>query len=483
MRHISTVWGRFLRVLLSLSVVAVSTGILFLLKDYLSTPVIAILYLVPVVLSATFGGKTGSIIASVVSFLCLNYFFIYPHYTFNVSQLQDLLVMFVLLGVALLVSSLMASAQNRLEAVQTREREAVALYELSAALTGQTDATAIAETLANRLAEILQAETVEVVVHHPDAVVQVATPPSRATGQIQPDRIIPLASGEKSIGELRIWGGPLNLRREDERLLQTFAAQSSLALERTILAAGEQRARVLEESDRLKTAILSSVSHELRTPLATIQASATGLFNPSVELEPDARRELQSLLLEETDHLTQLVGNLLNMSRIEAGALKLQLQWNSIAEIAEVAIQRLKRLAARHEIRVDIPEELPLVFVDAVLMEQVFINLLNNSLKFTPPEKIIRVSAEEENGALKVTIQNQGPPIPEASLQHIFEKFAIAPGFENPKSTGLGLSICKGIVEAHSGRIWAANLPDGVAFYFSLPLSTEGARPVLPQEE
>jgi two-component system sensor histidine kinase KdpD len=148
-----------------------------------------------------------------------------------------------------------------------------------------------------------------------------------------------------------------------------------------------------------------------------------------------------------------------------------------------VAIQRLKRLAAHHEIRVDIPEELPLVFVDAVLMEQVFINLLNNSLKFTPPEKIIRVSATEETGTLKVTIQNQGPPIPEASLQHIFEKFAIAPGFENPKSTGLGLSICKGIVEAHSGRIWAANLPDGVAFYFSLPLSAEGARPVLPQEE
>ncbi|MBN1370583.1 MAG: DUF4118 domain-containing protein [Anaerolineaceae bacterium] len=483
MRFISPTWRRFFRVLLSLGVVMLSTAILFVFKDYLSTPVIAILYLIPVVFSATFSGKAGSILASVVSFLCLNYFFIYPHYTFNVAQLQDLLVMLVLLGVALLVSSLMSSAQNRLEAVQAREREAVALYELSAAFTGQTDAAVIAETLADRLIDILGAKAVEVVVHHPDAAVRVIKPATLPTSETHPDRVIPLASREKSIGELRIWDGPPNLRREDERLLQTIAGQSSLAMERTILAAGEQRARVLEESDRLKTAILSSVSHELRTPLATIQASATGLFNPSVELEPDARRELQSLLLEETDHLTQLVGNLLNMSRIEAGALKLQLQWNSIAEIAEVAIQHLRRLAARHEIHVDIPEELPLVFVDSVLMEQVFINLLNNSLKFTPPEKIIRVSAEEENGTLKVTIQNQGPPIPEASLQHIFEKFAIAPGFENPKSTGLGLSICKGIVEAHSGRIWAANLPDGVAFYFSLPLSTEGARPVLPQEE
>jgi len=483
MRFISPTWRRFFRVLLSLGVVILSTAILFVFKDYLSTPVIAILYLIPVVFSATFSGKTGSILASVLSFLCLNYFFIYPHYTFNVAQLQDLLVMLVLLGVALLVSSLMSSAQNRLEAVQAREREAVALYELSAAFTGQTDAAVIAETLADRLVEILGAKAVEVVVHHPDAAVRVIKPASLPTSETRPDRVIPLASRDKSIGELRIWGGPPNLRREDERLLKIIAGQSSLAMERTILAAGEQRARVLEESDRLKTAILSSVSHELRTPLATIQASATGLFNPSVELEPDARRELQSLLLEETDHLTQLVGNLLNMSRIEAGALKLQLQWNSITEIAEVAIQRLRRLAARHEIRVDIPEELPLVFVDAVLMEQVFINLLNNSLKFTPPEKIIRVSAAEETGTLKVTIQNQGPPIPEASLQHIFEKFAIAPGFENPKSTGLGLSICKGIVEAHSGRIWAANLPDGVAFYFSLPLSAEGARPVLPQEE
>ncbi len=240
---------------------------------------------------------------------------------------------------------------------------------------------------------------------------------------------------------------------------------------------------MLEESDRLKTAILSSVSHELRTPLATIQASATTLFNPAVKLEPEARTELQSLLLEETDRMIQLVGNLLNMSRIEAGALKLQRQWNSMAEIVDSSVRRLQRVTGGRSFEVDVSEDLPLVSVDSVLMEQVIVNLIRNSLKFAPPNSPIRISARADDQALLVSVSNQGPHIPEEYLEHVFEKFYPIPRPDTAQSTGLGLSICKGIVEAHGGKIWAANLPQGVAFHFTLPLSWAGVRPILPDEE
>ena len=299
---------------------------------------------------------------------------------------------------------------------------------------------------------------------------------------------IPLSSPRGTLGEICVlnFAGPL--RPELDRLLQTFASQGALALDRAILADSETRARVLEESDRLKTAILSSVSHELRTPLATIQAAATSLFNEDLALEPQARAELQSLLLEETENMTQLVGSLLNMSRIEAGALKLQRQWNAMAEIVDTSIRRLRRITAHSLIEVDVPEELPLVSVDLVLMEQVVINLVRNSLKFAPANTPVRVSARAGEQGLLVAVSNQGPHIPEEHMPRIFDKFAALPGREASRrdvaqGTGLGLSICKGIVEAHGGKIWAENAPVGVVFQFTLPLSWDGALPQLPIEE
>jgi two-component system sensor histidine kinase KdpD len=352
-----------------------SSLILLLLRDTLSTAVVALLYLVPVVVSAVLWGRLAGISASVLSFLAINYFFIPPYYTFRVRHAQDFLAMLALLGVAILISELMARAQARFEVARQRE-------------------------------------------------------------------------------------------------------QARAALEAT-----EARARVLEESDRLKTAILSSVSHELRTPLASIQAAATTLFNTQVDLEDGARLELQTVLLEETEHLTQLVGNLLNMSRLEAGALKLQRQWNSMTEIIHSAIRRLQRFTTHHRLEINAPEELPLVAVDFVLMEQVILNLVSNSLKFAPLHSKINVTAQVDELAMTVTVSNMGPSVPEEFIGHIFDKFIIIPGQESARGTGLGLSICKGIVEAHGGSIWASNLPEGVAFNFSIPLVWEGMHPVLPEEE
>jgi two-component system sensor histidine kinase KdpD len=470
-------------VLLATGITALSTGVFYLLGINWSNAIIALLYLVPVIISATLGGLLAGIVASLLSFLAFNYLFIPPLYTFQVEHPQDFLVIVVLLGVAGLVSSLMARAQARLAQVQAREREAVQLYELSNALTGQRSLAGIAGALAERLASLFPAALVEVEIALPEGNARAQAPGGAGkSAGMTPERAA-LVSAGKRLGEIRLWGLKDRLSPAGQRLLQTFAGQGALALERASLAAGEERARVLEESDRLKTAILSSVSHELRTPLATIQASATSLFNRQVELEPQARAELEALLLEETEHLTLLVGNLLNMSRIEAGALKLQRQWNSLAEIADIALKRLKRRADRREIRVEISEDLPLVAVDPVLMEQVFLNLVGNSLKFAPPGTPVVVSAEETETALVVSVGNAGPPIPAPYLDRVFEKFAPIPGREANRGTGLGLSICQGIVEAHGGRIWAENLADGVAFRFRLPRDWQGVRPVLPGEE
>ncbi len=472
--------------LISTGIVILSSLILILLRSYLSISVVALLYLVPVVISSALFGRLAGITASILSFLIFNYFFLSPFYTFRVAHLQDILAMIVLLSVAILISSLMARIQSNLEQVRAREREAVQLYELSVDLAGKNDQTMIARTLAQRLAGLIQSSVIEVEIFLPDATIRVRSPEvsSAGGGPVGPPRmVIPLSSPRGRFGEIRIWYLVEKLLPEEERLLQTFASQGVLALDRAALIDSETRARVLEESDRLKTAILSSVSHELRTPLASIQAAATSLYNPNMTLEPEARNELQSILLEETDHMTQLVGNLLNMSRIEAGALKLQRQWNSFAEIVDTGLRRLRRNMSHHSIEVEVPEDLPLVSVDSVLMEQVVINLVRNSLKFAPLNTTVRIKAGVDEQALKVTVSNEGPHIAEDLLQHVFEKFYPIPGRDTSQGTGLGLSICKGIVEAHGGKIWATNLPLGVAFHFTVPLTWQGVRPNLPGDE
>lgn len=471
---------------ISTGIVILSSLVLFVLRPYLSISVVALLYLVPVVISAALFGRLAGITASALSFLIFNYFFLSPYYTFQVAHPQDFLAMIVLLSVAVLISSMMARIQSDLQQVQAREREAVQLYELSMDLAGKTDQSMIAKTLAHRLASLFKSSIVEVEIF--GAEVPILERASAETSSIvdtvkQPNLNITLSSPRGRLGEIRIWNLPVHFQAEEERLLQTFASQGALALDRAILADSETRARVLEESDRLKTAILSSVSHELRTPLASIQAAATSLYSPEVTLEPSARNELQSLLLEETDNMSQLVGNLLNMSRIEAGALKLQQQWNSFAEIVDTGLLHLRRGTANNTIKVDVSEDLPLVSVDSVLMEQVVINLVRNSLKFAPPHTPICISAKVEEQVLLVMVSNQGPSIPEDLLQHVFEKFYPIPGKDSSQGTGLGLSICKGIVEAHGGKIWAVNLPVGVSFHFTLPLAHDGFLPIIPNEE
>jgi two-component system sensor histidine kinase KdpD len=468
--------------LLAILLVGLITGVLHLLRDVLNIEVAAVLYLLPVVISTLVWGLGPGIVAALAAFFAFNYFFIEPRFTLLVARPQDLLVLAVFLATAVVLSQLLGRTRTALSAAQQREHEALRLYEFSTALAGQLTDQSIARTIAQYTVEALQADRVEVVVEgsadkKPSSVTLPADPASAPNRP--PTSIAPLLTARGLQGEIRVWLDRAVLTAAEDRLLKTFATQGALAVERSQLARSETRAQVAEESDQLKTALLSSVSHELRTPLAAIKATVTSLRSNTVDRSSAARDELLETIEEETDQLNVLVGNLLDMSRIEAGVLKPQRAWNDLQEIISAAVARLKQAARQHRLEIAVPDDMPLVPVDFVQIQQVFTNLISNGLKYAPEGTTVRVEAQRrDREAVVARVINQGPPVPEEHLDRIFDKFYRVTAADRVTGTGLGLSICKGIVEAHGGRIWAQNLPEGLTFNFTLPLDVKDMPPL-----
>ncbi len=473
------------RYVLALLAVLVTTAVLFLARDILTTPIIALLYLLPVILITTAWGLGPGVLSSLSAFLLFNYWFIQPYRTLAVHKSQDLIELIIFLLVAVVISQLLGRAKAGIQAAITREREATQLYELSTALAGLQDLQDIARTLGERVLETFHAEQVEISLNHllieQDGTLIVPDGTHRPAVSPQVETSLMTARGQQ--GTVRIWrnGNPLDY--PEERLLRTFTSQGALAIEHAALAEAGNRAKMLEESDRLKSTLLSSVSHELRTPLATIKASVTSLLSDTGDIDEGSRRELLAAIDEETDSLNLLVGNLLDSSRIEMGALRPQRKWNSLDEVVRGVIHRMRQVLQRHRVVLEIPQDLPLIPVDYGQMEQVFTNLLSNSVKYAPENTEIRICARQESDRqLLIQVTNQGPPVPEEHLERIFDKFYRVTAADRITGTGLGLSICKGLVEANGGKIWAENGPDRFIFNILLPLEWEGEAPRLPED-
>lgn len=467
--------SKFWQYILALIFLSAITGVLFILRDVVDTTPVALLYLIPLGIITARWGLAPGIASALLTFFAFNYFFIQPYYSLAVHRPSDVVILIIFLVVAIVVSQLVGRAQAGLAAATAREREATQLYELSTALAGLHSDQAIAEILARQVHAVAGDEYVELSVAGTKTFgvrLPEVDPPSRL-----PELTIPIEAARGVLGEIRLWRSEPVITSQEKRLFQTFASQGALALERAWLAQAESRAQVLEESDQLKSAILSSVSHELRTPLSTIKAAASSLRGGEVGWDSQARVDLVAAIDDEADHLNMLVGNLLDMSRIESGVLKPKREWNILSEIIGGVLARMRRLASEHLIEIDIPDSLPLIPVDYVQMEQVFTNLLSNSLKYAPSNTTVHIRAHVDLETIRIQVSNEGPQIPAEDLERIFDKFYRLTAADRVAGTGLGLSICKGIIDAHGGRIWAENLRDGLAFNITLPLTLDGATP------
>jgi two-component system, OmpR family, sensor histidine kinase KdpD len=471
-----------LRHLAAAAAVLLATFTIRPFQSSLALQIIVLLYLLPVMLSTVLWGLTPGILASLMAFLLFNYFFIEPYHTFQVHTTQDLITLIIFLIVAVVMSQLIGQAREGTRMARSREWEATRMYELLSGLAGLQDSKSIAEILAVHTYQTFACFLVEVdVKRNKNQTALVVTHPDKEASPNPPTRI-PLMTARGAEGELRIWREPKEFSTEELRLVEAFTSQGALALERIRLTLGVNKARVLEESDQLKTSLLNSVSHELRSPLAAIKASVSSLRSGTVNWESSARQDLLETVEEETDHLNLLVGNLLDMSRIESGALKPNLRWNSIGEIVRGVAAKMRKQLQDHSLVIQLDETLPLVPTDYVMMEQVFTNLLSNSIKYAPPNTTIQVTGLTAENYLHIMLTNEGPLVPAEHIERIFDKFNRVTEADKITGTGLGLSICKGIIEAHHGKIWAENQTCCLAFHLLLPCTINGSLPELPKE-
>ncbi len=476
-------WLVLYRHVAALLLIALIKLVLTPFEPYLTVQIITLIFLLPIVLAAVLWGLTPGILAAIAAFLTVNYFYIPPYGTFQVHRTQDLITLIIFLIVSGIISQLIARAREALHLSQSREWEATRMYELISSLASLQDTPSIAQALADYTLDTFMAQRVDVVLPSDDLKLNTysAMNAGRPLTRAAPLVTVPLQTARGQEGQISIWRKD-GLTKEENRLLEAYTAQGALSMERVRLARGEARARVLEESDKLKSSLLNSVSHELRSPLAAIKASVSSLRSGAVGWNTADREELLAMIEEESDHLNLLVGNLLDMSRIESGALKPQRNWNSLGEIVNSAAAKMRKEMQNHHLSIELPSDLPLVPTDYILIEQVFVNLLSNSVKYAPERTAITIKARVEDECLQVCLTNQSPKVPEEQLERIFDKFNRITLADKVMGTGLGLSICKGIIEAHGGRIWAENWEEGVAFNFTLPLTLDGALPAVPKE-
>jgi two-component system sensor histidine kinase KdpD len=302
-------------------------------------------------------------------------------------------------------------------------------------------------------------------------------------------RLIPLHVGQKNVGVVRLLiedhtqhftvvqiphstGERLN---EQNAFFWAFLDQAAAVIERARLRREGLQVELLRRTDALRSALLSSVSHDLRTPLSSIKAAASSLLQEDVQWDEEARRSFALAIERETDRLNRLVGNLLDMSRIEGGALKPEKEWYPIDELIHDVLSHMQSLLQGREVRTSIPDDLPPVELDYLQMDQVMTNLLENAVRYTPPTSPIEISAAVVGEEMVISIADYGPGIPSTDLERIFDKFyrvlSTKRNGTSTMGTGLGLAVCRGLVEAHGGRIWAENQEEGGAvFRFTLPL-------------
>jgi len=488
--------------------VGLSTGVAWLMFPYFGLANLIMVYLMGVVLVATRYGRGPSVLASVLSVAAFDLFFVPPYLSFAVSDIQYLLTFAVMLLVALTISGLAVRTKQQAELARHQERRTAVLYALSRELATHRGVATLTQLAVQHVREVFDSQAAifmadlnkHLVLQRGEQLFFEFDPKEAGVAQwvfehgeragLGSDTLpgasalyLPLVGSKGPIGVLAVRPTLATrfLDMEQLHLLEVLANQIALALERARLAEEAQQAHVSVETERMRNAILSSVSHDLRTPLATITGAASGLLEEKDQLGPTARHELAKSIYNEAHRLDRLVRNLLDMMRLESGAVQLQKEWHPFEEIVGAALTRLESRLNGHQVRTNFQPDLPLVLLDGVLMEQVLINLLENALKYAPPSTAIELSATGSGHELVFEVSDRGPGIPAGDERRIFDKFYRA-GPAREGGVGLGLTICRGIIEAHGGRIWVEKRPGGGAvFRFTLPI--EQPQPTIEAEK
>jgi two-component system, OmpR family, sensor histidine kinase KdpD len=445
---------------------AVGSATLLRFVHDISTTVAALVYVLAVVVATAVGGQIAGLLAAPFAFLALNFFFTPPRYMFVVDKTEDLLALLVFLVVALTVGTLLSLALSSRDRMQLRELEARLMSRLSTHLLSGEPIEEGLRQFARALVGLFDLASCQIdtiVTKEPiTAVADEATTEGARTSH-------PMVAKRRIIGSLSIVAKGASLSVSQREAADVFARQMAVALEGVRLSDEARKVQIEVEATRLRAALFSSVTHDLKTPLGSIMTAVTSLLDPGGRFTDRQRSEHLLTIREETERLDRLVGNLLDLSRIRAGALVPTKVQASIDEIVESVLRRLRSQLEGRNLVVEIPEGLPEIPMDVMQIDQVVTNLVENAVKFSTPASPISVSASGWEGGIRVRIANVGTRIEKQDRERLFEPFVRGDG-QTVGGTGLGLAIVRAIVVAHGGRIWIDDAPaGGTAVAFELP--------------
>lgn len=490
----------------SAGLVATATAVSAIGHALFALPDIVMLYLLVIMIAASRLGRGPSVLAAFLSVASYDFFFIPPYYTFAVSDIRHTLTFAMMFVTGLVISGLTLRIRRQEQQARAREEQTAALYALSKELAAAPGEEEVAKALARHAADVFQSPTGVLLSRGSENpviaaeagvipfesqenavarwVLEHGKPAGLGTETLPGARVmcVPLQAGASALGVLAL--GESRSQRplsDDRHFLDAYVRQAAMALERARLAEDAKIQALRARTEEMRSSLLSTVSHDLRTPLAAITGASTMLLDDSATVTPVQKTELLETIYEEAERLERLVSNLLDMTRVESGSLKMKREWWPLEEIIVSVVTRLEQTLDGRKVHMDIPDDLPLVSVDPVLFEQVFVNLLENIAKYTPPNTDVEISGRSRDGRVVIEVMDHGPGLPNGAEQLVFEKF-----FRGPQArtggVGLGLAICRGIVEAHGGKLSAANRPEGGAV-FRIELPILGTAPPIPKEK
>lgn len=457
--------------------------------SFFSPTNIIMIYLLCVVVAAVFWGFGPSILACILSVLLWDYFFVKPHFTFAVEDTQYIFAFITLLLVSLTISYLTTRIRQQTEAAERREAETATLYGLSRTL---ASVVGLDSTIRAIIDSTRKTFGLDAVIFLPDpkdkgelrshsdspSVIIGENETAAAAWSLQHQKVVghgtdtlpeararylPLSTARGAVGAMALMaGGPAErLTIQQTRLLEAYADLAAVAIERAQLAEKARSAELLEAAERLQSALLNSISHDLRTPLVSVIGALSSLQEERMDLDDSARANLVQVAREEAERLNHLITNLLDVTRLESGALKVSKQPCDVEDLVGAALEQLGGRAGSHPVRTDLAAELPFVQADFGLITQVLVNLIENALKYSPAGSPVEITARPAGQQVEIAVADRGVGIPPEDLDRVFDKFYRVQVPDGVVGTGLGLAICQGIVDAHGGTITAENRQGG----------------------